>query len=338
MNENGQHDGTERFTSNRRGFVKTVAAGVGLAAVPGVSLAKNDSESEGKLPVHVSGKRKHQFKPAKDSDGFVHRERFVSTEVRSRNDGKKTVHFEPETVHRDRIPEKYKNPDRAFNTKYSDRATLGSFEQHMRAERRERAQARQESTASTGTATVRTSATTTDATTITAGGSPSGYDGPLYTYSSGDLDERTAPINVSWYENDFTASNVKSDMLDEGWGSIYTLSTSKYVGYSTDDGQDKKKKEDKHVKQEGGLIPGEQWHGRLYNIPSSNYDGHTVIGAAHRDPADHGWLPGGQQWRFADSRQKFLDVWEDIGNSTENQDAGNGGNFSSSNGKIGVVY
>lgn len=308
--------------SNRRGFLRAAAAGIGLATVPGMALAKGDSETNSKLPVHVSGKRKHHFKPDSESDNFVRRDQFISPELRSRNKGNKTVNFDPETVPRDSIPEKYKNPDRAFVIKYTDDATLGTFEQHMRAEELEREQL---------------SKSTEETAEVSAASSPSGYYGPLYTYNSGDLDERTAPINLSWYENDFTASNIKSDMLDAGWGSIYTPSTSAYVGYNTQFGR-VKKEQDKHVKQEGGLVPGEQWHVRLYNIPVTYYDGHTVVGAAHRDPADHGWAPGDEQWRFSDSREKVLNTWEGIGKSTENQDAGNGGDFPSSNGKLGVIY
>ncbi|WP_157971673.1 hypothetical protein [Halorussus litoreus] len=167
--------------------------------------------------------------------------------------------------------------------------------------------------------------------------SPSAYNGPLYTYSSGDLDEKTGPINVTWYDGDFTAQNVKQDMLDDGWGSIYVPSFSSYVGYETSNG-DVEKSEDKHIKEEAGLVPGEQWHGRLYNIPDDYYGGHEVVGAAHRDPADHGIAPGDEQWRFDDARDKFVDTWEGLGYSSSSESVGNGDDFSSSDGDLEVIY
>lgn len=296
----------------RRGVLK--AAGTAVAAATGAAgVAAGD---EPKLPVHATGTRRHVYKPA-GGDAFTRRDLFVSPDVAPRNGGSKRVEFGTVEVSRSAIPDEYKNPDRAFTVSYSDDAVLGTFEQHMRAERQIRAE-------------------TTGESSITASHTPSSYVGPLYTYASGDLDERTAPVNVAWYDGGFYASDVKSTMNNNGWGTIYP-STSKYIGYYNGFNY-VSVTESKNVKKYDGYVPGEQWHGRLYNIPSRYYDGYEVVGAFHRDPADHGWLPGDENWRFSDSRVEASDDWESYGYSEQTQFVDNGSQFDSSYGYLDAIY
>jgi len=312
--------------TNRRTFLRAVASGLALSTAPTFATAsKGGSKTKPDLPTRAWGIRKYHYKPDPKSDNFVLNEQFINREsfdnskLRAQTNGSRTVNFDPEIVHRDLIPEEYKNPDRSFHFKFIDDAILGTFDQHMQAQQ------------------MQLSKLNTETSSTSRGGGPPHYNGPLYTYKSGDIDERTGPINLSWHENGFSPHSIKSDMLDDGWGSIYVPSGSRYIGYYRDDGH-VKAEEDKHVKQEAGLVPGEQWHVRLYDIPGDDFDGHEVVGAAHRDPADHGKLPGGEQWRFSDSREKVRDVWKGLGYPIETQHVSNGSQFSTSDGFLSVIY
>lgn len=294
----------------RRRLLQLMGAGLLAGAVP----AGTAEAEKNYYPVYASGVRKHEYEPDPNSEDFIRTDKFVSSDLSDRNKKSDTVSSGSVVVPRESIPDEYKNPDRSVTTEYSDAGTFGSFDQHMNSEDDLKAYPTESST-----------------------GPPSDYKGPLFTYSSGDLDERTAPLNVSWYDTGYKSEGVKNEMLEEGWGSVYTLSTSKYIGYY-DGTKYIRKTQDKHVKQESGLVPGEQWHGRLYDIPTSFYDGYEVVCAAHHDPADHGWLPGDQNWRFDDSRNKFLSTWEDIGYFTTTQYIDNGSDYDSSDGQLGIVY
>ena len=289
------------------------AALVGGVGVGG-GVAAGDEEPD--RPIHATGTRRHVFQPT-DGEAFTRQEVFVSPDVKPRNGGTARVEFETVEVDRASVPDEYKEPDRAFTVSYPDDAVLGTFEQHMRAEERIRGGSPRE-------------------TAFAASHTPPEYQGPLYTYQSGDLDERTAPVNVAWYETGLYASDVESYMNDRGWGTIYP-STSKYVGYYN--GYDYVSvTENENAKKYDGYVPGEQWHGRLYNIPSRYYNGFEVVGAFHRDPADHGWLPGDTNWRFADSRLETSGDWEEWGYSESTQYVDNGSNFDSANGYLDAIY
>lgn len=298
----------------RRSVLSSVAATAAAAA--GLGASGTAAAEDPELPIHASGTRRHVFEPT-SGDRFTRRDIFVSPDVRPRNGGEARVEFETVEVSREAVPDEYKNPDRGFRVSYPDDAVLGSFEQHMRAEERIRGGSANESA-------------------IAASHTPPDYHGPLYTYTSGDLDERTAPVNVAWYDLGTYASEVKATMNDNGWGTIYP-STSKYIGYYN--GYDYVSvEESEHAKKYDGYVPGEQWHGRLYNIPSRYYNGYEVVGAFHRDPADHGWLPGDENWRFADSRREASGDWDSWGYSELTQYVDNGSDFDSANGYLDAVY
>ena len=301
--------------TSRRSVLRGILAASGV--VGGVAGGAAAAGDEPKLPIHATGRRRHLYRPASGSDAFRRQDQFVSPDVKPRNGGNPRVDFEEVTVDRASIPDEYKDPDRAFTVEYDDDAVLGTFRQHMRAEERIREGRTAESS-------------------FAASHTPTDYKGPLYTYKSGDLDERTAPVNVAWYDLGLYASDVKSTMNDNGWGTIYP-STSKYVGYYN--GYDYVSvKESENAKKYDGYVPGEQWHGRLYNIPSRYYDGYEVVGAFHRDPADHGWLPGDENWRFSDSRREASGDWDSWGYSESTQYVDNGSAFGSSYGYLDAIY
>lgn len=246
----------------------------------------------------------HQFRP--QDDGFLHRERFVSPDLRKAF-GKAEVVVDSSTVDRQSVPERFRDPDRAGTIKYQDSGVFGTWDQHANAERELR---QGDLTASHD------------------------YTGPRYNYKSEDLAERSAPVNVGWrYYHDFSASEVDSIMANNGWdGSL--ISTDRYVLVFTGPYSYDIRKQAAHTKKPTGWTT--QWHGRLWNLPDYDDDGYDVIGSYHHDPWDHGWLTDAD-WRFAESRQECSDDWESWGYYAFTQDIGNGSDWDSSNGKFDAI-
>lgn len=301
---------SERNDIGRRRFLRGAAAGLFAASVPAGTAAASDTEG----PITATGKRIHRFKP--DGDRYVHRERFVSQDLRS-HFGQATVEYDPITVAADRVPEQVRQSNGTSVVQYRDTGVFGTVDQHAAAEQQLRNKQKEQSGPST------------------ASHSPN-YYGPLYTYKTADIAERTAPVNVAWRRYlGLSASEVRSRMInDADWGTIIP-SGDRYIIYY--DGSDYvTKKQDRHIKESTGTT--DQWHGRLYDIPYADEEAYSVIAQAHHDPWDHGYL-GDPNWRFSDSRKEFLDTWESIGYYySENQDVYNGSGFDSSNGLLGIVY
>jgi len=306
----------------RRRFLGGATAGLFAAAVPAGTAAANESggagspgESEG--PITATGKRIHRFEP--DGDEYVHHERFVSQDLRPRF-GRATVEYDPITVASERVPQDVRESRGASVIQYRDTGVFGTFEQHAAAEQQLKTELKAEREESGPEA---------------ASHSPY-YFGPLYTYRSGSVAERTAPVNVAWRRYlGLSASEVRSKMVNDGnWGN-FIPSSDRYVLYY-DGSSYVSKKQDRHVKKSTGVTS--QWHGRLYDVPSADDDDYGVVCQAHHDPWDHGHITD-PDWQFADSRREILDAWESLGiYFTENQDAYNGSDFGSSNGLVGIVY
>jgi hypothetical protein len=294
----------------RRSFLRTTAAGLLAASVPAGSAAARERTA----PITATGKRIHRFVP--DGDQYRHFERFVSQDLQP-HFGQATIEYDPITVPSDRVPETVKKSNGTGVVNYRDTGVFGTFDQHANAEKKLRGKKKKANGPST------------------ASHSPN-YYGPLYTYKSADIAERTAPVNVAWRRYlGLSASEVRSRMInDANWGTIIP-SGDRYVLYY-DGSSYVNKKQDRHIKESTGTT--DQWHGRLYDIPNADEEDFGVIAQAHHDPWDHGYL-GDPDWRFADSRQKFLETWESIGYYySENQDVYNGYDFDSSDGFLGIVY
>lgn len=294
----------------RRNFLRGAAAGLFAASVPAGTAAGDEREE----PVRATGKRIHKFKP--EGDRYIQQERFVSQELQP-HFGQATVEYDPITVASDRVPETVRKSNGTSVVQYRDTGVFGTFDQHATAEKKLRGKQNDDSDVGT------------------ASHAPN-YYGPLYTYKSSDIAERTAPVNVAWRRYlGLSASDVRSKMInDADWGTIIP-SGDRYVLYY-DGSNYVNKKQDKHIKESTGLT--DQWHGRLYDIPSADEEDYGVICSAHHDPWDHGYLSD-PDWQFSDSRQKFLDTWESIGYYySDNQDVYNGYDYDSSDGLLGIVY
>lgn len=296
-----------------RGFAGLLAGGAGLAGTG--SAADSDG------PVHASGTRINSFQP--DGDRFRVTSRFVSRELEPRY-GRRAVEFGPETVHREALPERYRDPDRAFTVRFQDTAVIGTFAEHSTAERVARGG---------GDVSVQSS----------------DYTGPLYVYNSstdnpdvGDLGERTGPINTGWDENvGLTASEISTVMHDDGGWSTPWLGTAgdRYVILHFEGSTTLyTKKQDTHVgKDYGSILTPDQYHVRLYDLPDHSDDEFSVVGQAHLDPNDHGLLDSDTYWSFAESRREVTDTWSGLGYSTYLEFVDNGSQWESSDGYVGEV-
>ena len=307
--------GERRFT--RRNVLKQV--GVGVASVGAISSAATGSaaaEVDGEGPLYATGTYIDRYIP--DGDTFRYEERFVSNELVDRY-GKATVEFETESVLRERIPDEYKNPDRAFVRKYEDTAVLGAPEEHYAAEEKERERRKADSSGGFSTAS-----------------HTPVYLGPLYVYKSGSTDVRKGPINVGWRRYlGFNAYEVNQKMYqDASWDGGLPMHD-RYVihegGWT--------EKQDQAVAKPTGIY-GEQYHDRLWTLPNYEDDDYSVVAQAHYDCAFH----SGCNWKFADARRYNLKVWRKYINgfySTDNWKIYNGSGYQgdqTSNGYLGVVY
>ncbi|WP_276280739.1 hypothetical protein [Halorussus caseinilyticus] len=300
---------------NRRRFLQTTAAVFGTAVVGAGAAA-----ATGEGPITATGRRIHRFVP--DGDTYRHEDQFVSSDLVGRY-GDEAVSFETERVPRKAVPGKHKNPDRAFTRTYRETVVVGAPEEHAAAERAERERLQSDD--------VSTSGVSTD--------SQPYYYGPLYVYKDGDQLVRTGPINVGWRRYlGMDAGEVDSKMYNQAdWNGYWEgFAGDRYV--LLDNGTTMKK-QDVHASKPTGLSS--QWHGRLYNLPTDESDDYAVVCQAHHDPECHCY----SDWDFADSRRKFLDVWDsnidDGYYLTDNVDVYNGTGYSddeSSNGLFGVVY
>ncbi len=292
----------KRNNLTRRSFVRNGAAAM-LAGAVTASTAAADPEADSEYPVQAEGKRIHHFRPL-DGDTWEHRERFISPDLKAAF-GKAEVGLQTEEIERERVPERFRSPDRAGTTKYRDSGVFGTWEQHVNAEQR----IHDDMTADHD------------------------YEGPLYVYKDGDVTERSAPVNAGWRDHhSLSWFNVEQQMKNNGWdGSI--PSTNRYILVHTSYGS-YTKTQNAHVKKPTGWTT--QWHGRLYGITEEEDPGYTVVGSFHHDPWDHGWA-GGDDWRFAQSRQECQDDWESWGYYTYTQDIYNGWDYDSSNGLLAVI-
>lgn len=294
---------------DRRRFLRLAGSGLLAASVPAGSAAAADSE----FPLRAEGTRIIRFVPAGES--YRKLERFVSSDLAERY-GSATVEYDPEPVDARHVPDEYRNPDRAFTLEFDDVAVVGTWDEHVTAERhlREGANASGDIEAQSHT--------------------PS-YWGPFYAYKSSSLAERSAPINVAWRRYlGLDAGEVKTKMLNNGWGSIIPSSDRYALLY--DGSSWYAQKQVNHIRKPTGFT--DQWHCRTWNLSYSMDDDYRVAVQAHHDPWDHGYL-GGSDWQFSESRQTVLDTWDGISSYyTANTSIGNGGDFPSSNGLLGVVW
>lgn len=310
-----RHNDLSLRSPSRRRFLKTAAAAVAGTTVFGVGGA---TAANG--PLRATGQRIHRFVP--NGEDFLHEDRFVSPDLVERF-GRDAVSFETERVPRDAIADEYLNPDRAFTASFRQTVVLGSPEEHAAAEQAMRDQ-RSDGVSTSGT--------------ISTQDQPY-YMGPLYVYKDGDTLVRTGPINVGWRRYlGLNASEVDQKMYNEAaWNGYWEgFAGTRYI--LLDNGTTMKP-QDVHASKPTG--PSSQWHGRLYNLPSDESGDYAVVCQAHRDPECHCY----DDWRFADSRRRFLNTWEnDITSSsydTDNIYVANGTSYAdedSSNGYFGVVW
>lgn len=315
---------SDHGTSRRdalRSLAGLAAGGAGLSGAAGAGRADEGGTASADGPIHASGTRINTFRP--DGDRFRVTSRFVSPDLARY--GRRAVEFDSEQVHREAVPQQYRDPDRAFTVRFADTAVVGTFREHAAAER----------ALAGGASDVTTQSTT--------------YTGPLYVYNSsvsdpgvGDLGERTGPINVGWDESlGMTPSEIGTTMHDDGGWSTPWLGTAgdRYVilhfeGTTTL----YTKKQDTHVgKDYGSIFTPDQYHVRLYDLPWHTDDNLAVVGQAHLDPNDHGQLGGDVNWSFVESRREVTDTWFDLGRSILITFVDNGSRWESSDGYLGQV-
>lgn len=281
------------------------------ATLPGVVAANSPDD----LPVAVTGTRVAEVRPT--GDRVAVDERFVSPDLEPRY-GRRTVELGTEALPREALPDRYASATGAFTLSAADTAVIGTFAEHRRAEQRLRDSAGDDVSA--------------DAT----------YSGPLYVYKTGasnpdpgDFGERTGPINVGWSENlGMDASDVSSHMHSNGWETPWLgTAGTRWIIVGGD-----AEKQDTHIgKNYGAIWTPDQWHVRAYDLPDWVTDDLAVVGQVHRDPQDHGQLPGDTDWSFAASRQEVTGDWSGWGNDTGAEYVGNGGRFDSAYGYLGRV-
>lgn len=307
-----QREKSEKIT--RRAFV---GASVSLTASAFASSTVSAKDGR-QFPVRATGRRIHKIR--RDGDVFVHEQRFVSPKLKEVYNHP-VVEYDPITIPEEQAPDLWKEQNGTQTINYEDTGTFGTFEEHVNAESKIREQATEDNVSTQ---------------------SHSYYDGPIYQYLSGSLDERKAPVNVAWERSlSLSAKDVKQDMNDlvNGWGSLIAPSGHRYIqvwnGSSYEAHQ-----EDKHVKRQEGLS--NQYHARLWNVPESACTFYGVIGSAHYDPWLHGKARDSPNWRFNESRGEVLKAWNDrLNESTTLQDVGNGSGYTddeSADGKVGLVY
>lgn len=175
------------------------------------------------------------------------------------------------------------------------------------------------------------------------------YSGPLFGYaidkrSDGNEDEtlleRRAPINVAWNSDiGLSAVNVSTQMEQNGWGGQYNVSPEKrHVIINQQSSLFLSNLDDDAGKMAGP--PLEQWHCRLYNIPDTMDQNHSVAGQAHRDPKDHNKIQKyfrNVNWYFQDSRTEVGGDWSSWNFSQTTDYIGNEDNFGSSNGELDQI-
>lgn len=172
------------------------------------------------------------------------------------------------------------------------------------------------------------------------------YSGPLFGYAinkrSEESDEeilleRRAPINVAWATNlGLSPVDVSSEMKRHSWKGKHNLSPEKrYVIVKQTSGPTLSNLDDDAGKAKGA--PMKQWHCRLYNIPGSMDQHHSVAGQAHKDPKDHNLLQQylrSVNWAFSQSRTKVGTDWDSWGYTKITEYIGNEASFTSSNGNL----
>ncbi|WP_242509307.1 hypothetical protein [Natrinema altunense] len=200
---------------------------------------------------------------------------------------------------------------------YEDTTILGTVEQHYAQEMR-----------------TRDALLTDDTVSTQAESNPLlAADCSKYTYNgdnpsdADDLAERTAPINVAW-DTGTDASDIQAEMQNIGWESPWP-SGDKYIL----EDESTVKAQDEHIKKNitPTVVP-TQYHVRAYDL--SGVDNLAVIGAGHRDPADHNqgceWVGIGcdVNWKVSETREEVSDDWSNVltkwaGNANVDSASGN---------------
>lgn len=128
------------------------------------------------------------------------------------------------------------------------------------------------------------------------------YSGPLYVYAvDRSLDqgrrylERRAPVNIIWERRDEAFGvNLGAGLRRSGWDGadhpvpVPTPQGHSHVLVANDSVVRPSGFDDSATKDIDDDPPFAQWHCRLFDIPETMDETHSVAGSAHRDPVDHG--------------------------------------------------
>lgn len=278
---------TKDMGTKRRNLLRSIGVGLFASSVPAGLAASRGSKQ---LPTQATGKRIFRFEP--NGDTYDVHQKFISQTL-NRVYEVSTVKYDPITVERERLPTSVVEANGTVVVQYDDAGVFGTVEEHLNAERRLRNRSDDVSTQ--------------DEICCGGGGGYPGYDGPLYTYVSASVDERTGPINVVWRRNlGLTAGMVQTKMANQSGWDGYMPSGDRYI-LIRDDGTNYAKEQDKHVKNATGTTS--QYHGRLWNVPSSDAADYNVVCQAHHDPWDHDKCCNNDNWKFEESENKVLDTW-----------------------------
>ncbi|MFC4245409.1 twin-arginine translocation signal domain-containing protein [Natribaculum luteum] len=313
-------------SKNRRKFLK----GIG-AVTAGTFLAGNaaGSETQKRRPVIASGTRIAEIEQTSrgweisrkflidtvEEEFRVSRQDRVTTTAEVENDlpeFDREVDFGTETISTTNLDSETKSEIDDLleegTERFKDTAVLGTFQQHYEYER-----------------------DLIEVTPMAEGPLPDSSIS-LHVYNAddpsweGDLTENTGPINLVWNNGD-DADDIDDDWQYNGHSSI-ALSGTRYI--ATDTYSVKEQDEDIGWNIAPIQLPS-QWHARVYTI-DGNID-IDAVGQAHRDPPDHGHLPGDTNWQFFDSRETFSDQWNDV----STLDADNGDEYDSSDGEYDYI-
>lgn len=305
--------------SNRRTYLKRIAGTfAGLALGTGRAAAQPDPTEDSPLNA-VTGRRIRKYRP--EGEYFDVTERFVSPRLKDLY-GKGTIVYDEGKIHRERVPPKYKNPDRPITISETDSALIGTLREQRAFEKHYRSSQSSE---------------------ITIASHTDPYDGPLFVWkaansppsSSDDLGELTGPINVGWSQdqNIYTnAAAINNYMELLGWTSLYAgFPGDRYIlNYNSSNGV---QVQDEHIVK-GLDAPTTQYHVRAYDVPSYGGDNYWTVGQAHRDP----FLHDGPPWNFSMARDAVRDTWDNNGFSADLLYIDNGSLWDTSYGYFSKIH
>ncbi|ELZ89590.1 hypothetical protein C453_00195 [Haloferax elongans ATCC BAA-1513] len=258
------------------------------------AIAAAGATNERKLPVEATGEMTYRFEPKPDSDDkYLRKQSFRSEDLKERY-GDPLFEYEPAIVPESRVPEGEDN-EKISKKVVTQTQVIGTVEENMNAEneiwqqRKERPQIQDIPNLDSNV--------------------------PVYHYQNAsdasDMQNRGAPLNVAWETED--SQTIKNDMENGRGGGKWLPSPQtapfrdpRYVNLP-DGGT---KSTDKHVMR---FIPNlicttRQYHIRLYDVP---FEGVAAIGQAHRDPCDHGLLPGDTDYQIDKAREAVDGFWAD---------------------------